>query len=89
MAAAARLGWNPYLHNPKLRKRLPSIKVPTLVVRAERDTLIPEPHAQTYVAEIPSAKLVKAPDVAHMISIERPNSPAVVSDFLSCVPQPS
>ena len=89
MAAAAGLGWNPYLHNPKLRKRLPRIKVSTLVVRAERDSLIPEPHAQTYAAEIPGARLGKVPDVAHMISIERPvELAAVVSDFLSRVPQP-
>jgi len=90
MAAAARLAWNPYLHNPKLRKRLPRIKVPTLVVRAERDTLIPEPHSQTYAAEIPGAKLVKVPDVAHMISVERPAElSAVVSAFLASVPQPA
>ena len=55
MAATARLGWDPYLHNPKLRKRLWRVTAPTLVVRGAADTLIPEPHARTYAAEIPGA----------------------------------
>ena len=41
MAATARLAWDPYLHNPKLRRRLQRITAPTLVVRATGDTLIP------------------------------------------------
>ena len=43
MAATAKLGWDPYLHNPKLRKRLRRVSAPTLVVRGAADTLIPEP----------------------------------------------
>jgi len=90
MAAAARLAWNPYLHNPKLPKRLKRIKVPTLIVRAERDTLIPAAHARAYADEIAGAKLVEVPDAAHMISIEKPAELAtVVTDFLSRVPEPA
>ena len=84
MAAAARLAWNPYLHNPKLPKRLKRIKVPTLIVRAEHDTLIPAVHAQTYAEEIAGATLVEVPDAAHMISIEKPAELAtVITEFLS------
>ena len=83
MAATARLGWDPYLHNPKLRKRLHRITVPTLVVRATDDTLIPAAHAKAYAQEIPGAKLVEVPNAAHLVSVERPAElAAVVTDFL-------
>ena len=83
MAATARLAWNPYLHNPKLRKRLGRISSPTMVVRGAQDTLIPAAHAQTYAKEIPDAKLVEVLNAAHLISVERPTElAAIVNDFL-------
>ena len=83
MAATARIGWDPYLHNPKLRKRLHRITAPTLVVRAVEDTLIPAAHAETYAREIPGAKLVEVPNAAHLIAVERPDElAAIVRDFL-------
>ena len=76
MAATARLAWDPYLHNPKLRGRLWRIGVPTLVVRASGDTLIPEAHARAYAAEIPDATYVEIERAAHMVMIERPEAVA-------------
>ncbi|MEX0785894.1 MAG: alpha/beta hydrolase [Dehalococcoidia bacterium] len=84
MAATARLAWDPYLHNPKLRKRLHRITAPTLVIRGKEDTLIPAAHAQAYAREIPGAKLVEMPNAAHLIAVERPDELAeLVIDFLS------
>lgn len=83
MAATARLAWNPYLHNPKLRERLGRINSPTIVVRGAQDTLIPAAHAQTYAMEIPGANLLEVPNTAHLISVERPEQlAAIVNDFL-------
>ena len=72
MAATARLAWDPYLHDPKLRKRLHRVTAPTLVVRGKQDTLIPRAHAETYVAEIPGARLVEVDGAAHLLAIEKP-----------------
>ena len=72
MAATAKLGWDPYLHNPKLRKRLWRITAPTLG-RAAQDTLIPEAHARTCAAEIPGATYQEI-GAAHMVMIERPDA---------------
>jgi len=84
MAATARLGWDPYLHNPKLPKRLHRITAPTLVVRGEHDTLIPEPHARYYAEHISGARLEVVPDVAHMLPIERGDELArIVREFLA------
>jgi pimeloyl-ACP methyl ester carboxylesterase len=83
MGATARLAWDPYLHNPKLRRRLHRISSPTLVVRGERDTLVPPAHAEAYAAEIPGARLEVLPDAAHLATIERgPQLAALVTPFL-------
>jgi len=72
MSATARLGWDPYLHDPKLRKRLHRVTAPTLVVHGKQDTLIPRAHAETYAAEIPGARLVEVDGAAHLLAIEKP-----------------
>lgn len=84
MTASARLGWNPYLHNPKLRERLWRIKCPTLVIRGDHDGLIPVEHPKTYAEEIEAAKYLVMPDVAHMIPLEKPAELAnIVGEFLN------
>jgi pimeloyl-ACP methyl ester carboxylesterase len=87
MAATARIGWDPYLHNPKLLRRLHRITAPTLVVRGAHDTLIPAAHTSTYAREIPGARLVDIADAAHMVSLERPAElAALVREFLGTEP---
>lgn len=83
MGATARLGWDPYLHNPRLRRRLHRITAPTLVVRAAHDTLVPRAHAEVYAEEIPGARLVELPEAAHLASIERPAELAeLIANFM-------
>lgn len=72
LAATAKVGWDPYLHNPKLRKRLPRITAPTLVVHGAADRLIPRAHAEVYAAEIPGARLVDVEGAGHLLCLERP-----------------
>ena len=72
MGATARLGWDPYLHNPRLRRRLHRITCPTLVVRGEDDGLVPAEHARAYVEEIPGARLEQVTGAAHLIPLEQP-----------------
>ena len=72
MAATARLAWDPYLHDPKLRKRLHRVTAPTLVVRGDQDTLVPAAHAEAYRDEIPGARLVVVEGAAHLLAIEKP-----------------
>jgi len=75
-AATAKLGWNPYLHNPKLRGRLGRVNAPTLVVHGEHDGIVPRTHAEAYTAGIPDARLVDLEGVAHMATLERPGAVA-------------
>jgi pimeloyl-ACP methyl ester carboxylesterase len=82
-AATAKIGWNPYLHNPKLRGRLGRVVAPALVVHGVRDGIVPRAHAEAYAAGIPDARLVDLDDAAHMATVERPQEVAdlVLSHF--------
>lgn len=84
LAATAKIGWNPYLHNPKLPGRLHRVTAPTLVVHGERDGLIPVEHAAMYADLIPDAKLVDVPDAGHLLALEQPGALVdLVREFLA------
>jgi pimeloyl-ACP methyl ester carboxylesterase len=72
ISATAKLGWDPYLHNPKLRGRLRRITTPTLVVAGAQDGLVPPVYAETFAAEIPDARLEVIGDAAHWLPFEKP-----------------
>jgi pimeloyl-ACP methyl ester carboxylesterase len=75
-AATAKVGWNPYLHDPKLRGRLRRITSPTLVVHARQDGILPREHALAYVQGIAGAKLAEVDRAAHLAPLERPEETA-------------
>jgi pimeloyl-ACP methyl ester carboxylesterase len=72
ISATAKLGWDPYLHNPKLRGRLRRITAPTLVVAGAQDGLVPPVYAETFAAEIPDASLEVIDAAAHWLPFEQP-----------------
>jgi len=87
MAATAKLGWNPYLHNPKLPGRLRRITAPTLVVAGAADRFTLRAHAEAYVAGIAGARLAVIEGAGHMVPMERPEEfTAVVREFLAGPP---
>jgi pimeloyl-ACP methyl ester carboxylesterase len=84
LGATARLGWDPYLHNPKLRGRLRRITAKTLVVAGAQDGLVPLAYAETYAAEIPGARLEVIEGAAHWLPFEKPDElTALTRAFLS------
>ena len=72
MAATAKIGWRPYLHNPKLQRRLYRVTAPTLIVHGVQDGLIPRAHAEAYAAGIAGARLVDVEGAAHLLPLEKP-----------------
>jgi pimeloyl-ACP methyl ester carboxylesterase len=86
VAAVARVGWNPYLHNPRLRRRLGRITVPTLVIAADADRLVPMAHAEAFAAGIPRARLVVVPG-AHLLPVEQPDGVVdLIAEFAATLP---
>jgi pimeloyl-ACP methyl ester carboxylesterase len=84
LGATAKLGWDPYLHNPKLRSRLRRITAPTLVVAGAQDGLVPPVYAETFAAEIPGARLEVIEGAAHWLPFEKPDElAALVTSFFT------
>jgi pimeloyl-ACP methyl ester carboxylesterase len=63
--------------------RLPSLKIPTLVVWGARDRVFPESQAREAVARLPQGSLSVIPDCGHMPHVECPDRfLAALDDFL-------
>lgn len=83
----ARIGWNPYLHNPRLAARLAALAVPTLVVWGEADQVAPLAYGQAFAAAIPAARLEVISGAGHVPVLDHPGeTAAVVTEFLSQEP---
>jgi pimeloyl-ACP methyl ester carboxylesterase len=78
MAATAKLGWRPYLHNPKLARRLYRVTAPTLIVHGQQDGLIPRAHAEAYAEGIAGARLIDVDGAAHLLPLEKPTELAAL-----------
>jgi pimeloyl-ACP methyl ester carboxylesterase len=84
LGATARIGWDPYLHNPKLRGRLRRITAPTLIVAGAQDGVVPTIYAETFAAEIPNARLEVIEGAAHWLPFEKPDElTALTRGFLA------
>jgi pimeloyl-ACP methyl ester carboxylesterase len=72
MGTFARLTWSPR-YDPTFARRLPRIRVPTLVIGAEDDRLIPNVHCDRWADAIPGARLVRIPGTGHGLTIQEPD----------------
>jgi pimeloyl-ACP methyl ester carboxylesterase len=67
----ARIGWEPYMHNPSLGYLLAGVKrLPTLLVWGTKDAIVPKGCIQAYQKAIPSAKVVEIAGAGHRPEIE-------------------
>jgi len=82
--ATARIGWNPYLHNPRLSGHLHRVACPTLLLWGREDRLIPLAHGEYYARQIPAASLKVFDNCGHMLPYEKPAEfDAAVKEFLA------
>jgi pimeloyl-ACP methyl ester carboxylesterase len=72
--STAHLGWNPYMHDPKLPARLHRITAPTLILWGGRDRLVPVEYAQRWAELLPKAEVAVVDDAGHLPLIERPGT---------------
>lgn len=70
--ASARVGWNPYMHDPKLPRHLHRIHCPTVVLWGREDKLVPLAHGEYYAKHLPQARLAVIDDCGHMLPFEKP-----------------
>lgn len=69
-AETARIGWEPYMHNPSLPHLLRGLKVPTLLVWGTRDLVVPRGCIDAYRQAIVGAQVAEIEGVGHRPEIE-------------------
>jgi len=70
----------PFGQREVLVDRLPSLKIPTLVVWGARDRVFPESHAREAIAHLPEGSLALIPECGHMPHVEYPDRFLVALD---------
>ncbi|MBM4257001.1 MAG: alpha/beta hydrolase [Deltaproteobacteria bacterium] len=67
--------WEPYFHNPKLRRRLRRIDVPTLLLWGANDQFVtPGYYGAAYRDAIPGARLETIARAGHLPHVEQPEA---------------
>jgi len=70
----ALLVWEPWMHNPKLKRRLHRIKNPALFVRGASDGLVSEQYMKAYAGLLPNSRTLTIPNAGHVPQIEQPEA---------------
>ncbi len=70
--ATARLAWNPFFHNPRLKSRLHRIRIPTLFLWGTHDRMLSEAYGRAYCAMIPGARFEMIDRAGHFPDQEQP-----------------
>lgn len=85
--STARYGWTPYLHNPRLRRRLRRIRLPTQVLWGAQDRIVTPDYGRAFAAGIPGANFALIDDAGHYPQLEQPAAFAhAVNDFAAHLP---
>ncbi len=80
--ATARVGWNPYLYDPRLLERLYRITMPTLLIWGDSDRLVSLEYGKAYQKGIKGSRLMTIEKCGHAPPMERPEPTAkAVRDF--------
>ena len=82
-SATAKIGWDPYLHDPKLASRLSRISSPSLVLWGEDDRMVSPTYGKHYASLIPGARFETVPG-GHLAALENPEAVAgAIANFLA------
>lgn len=74
--ALARMGWDPYMHDPKLLDRLRAANLPTLVIWGADDGVVPVAHGEAYAAALSNVRLEVLAECGHGPILEHPEKVA-------------
>jgi pimeloyl-ACP methyl ester carboxylesterase len=66
--------WRPHLYNPKLKRWLHRIAVPTLLLWGESDRIVAPTYGQAYGGLIPGSRLELIPEAGHHPELEQPEA---------------
>jgi len=72
--ALALFGWKPYMHNPRLKRWLHRIDIPTLLLWGTQDRIVTPGYGEGWRAAIPGARLDTIDDAGHFPHLEQPHA---------------
>ncbi|HEY8691944.1 MAG TPA: alpha/beta fold hydrolase [Chloroflexota bacterium] len=82
-ASLARVGWNPYLHDPRLPRWLNRARMPALVVWGKEDKLMPAATAEQWRDLLPNVRVQLVEQAGHFPALEQPAATSsIVLDFM-------
>jgi pimeloyl-ACP methyl ester carboxylesterase len=67
----ALFGWKPYMHNPRLKRWLHRIDIPTQLIWGDSDGIVSTAYGQAWQAEIPGSAMTVIPGAGHYPHWER------------------
>jgi pimeloyl-ACP methyl ester carboxylesterase len=73
-------GWKPYMHNPRLKRWLHRIDIPTHLIWGEQDGIVSTAYGEAWKAEIPSASMETMAATGHYPHWEHPDRFAELVD---------
>jgi pimeloyl-ACP methyl ester carboxylesterase len=62
----------PYMHDPKLRRRLALVPTPVTAIWGESDQIAPEPYGRAYAASFSNGRFEPIPQAGHLPHLEQP-----------------
>ena len=69
----ALFGWKPYMHNPRLKRWLHRIDIPTQLIWGDSDGIVSSAYGKAWQAEIPGAAMTIIPHAGHYPHWEQPD----------------
>jgi pimeloyl-ACP methyl ester carboxylesterase len=73
-SAFALYGWKPYMHNPRLRRWLHRIDLPTLLLWGAEDRIVTPAYGENWRLAIPNARLELVANAGHFPHWEQPEA---------------
>lgn len=90
MAALRALAGDPYMHDPKLLRRLAGVQIPALLLWGASDRIVTPTYGAAYAAAFANARLHIIPEAGHLPHIEQPEAAfALVDAHLRAIDTPS
>jgi len=67
-------GWEPYMYNPRLKRWLGRITIPTLVLWGASDGVVKPSYGRAYASLIPGARFALIDEAGHHPEVEQPDA---------------
>ncbi len=75
------------LSDPKLRRRLGRVKIPTLCIWGEKDSIVTPDYGRAYAQSFPNARFELIPEAGHLAQIDQPERVlTTVKEFVGSIP---